>query len=38
MDASVAKAPLRLRDMDDCSTEHHALLVRHRRVPVTAAG
>lgn len=38
MDAPVAKASSRLRNMDDRGTEHHCLLVRLRRVAVTTAG
>ncbi len=38
MDAPVAKASTHLRNIDDCGTEFHRLLIRQRRVTVTAAG
>jgi hypothetical protein len=38
MDAPVAKASSHLRNIDDRGTKRHRLLVRRRRVTVTAAG
>jgi hypothetical protein len=38
MDTPIAKASTHLRNIDDRGTEHHRLLVRLRRVTVTAAG
>ena len=38
MDAPVAKASPHLRNIDDRGTEHHSLLIRRRRIAVTASG